>query len=252
MARPMAAVACRCGFRRGEGWSEDMSSAVDLGRTHESSFGTVAIAPRGESRPRDGDQTGRVVLRVAGLSGGASFDRGGDPDGWRPASLGLSVATGDRLYAGRGARLELHSTGLEIHLEAGAGLEAIDLTHEVKRFYVWGGEASFLVGRLLPEESFEVDTPNASLAVERAGEYRIEVGRGENTRVVVGEGSAWVAAAGVAMPLGAGDAVRVAGIRCPVHDAPTGPSPESGELQVARLPSRTQDRVLHFRPRLSH
>ncbi|MBK6404414.1 MAG: hypothetical protein IPF66_04905 [Holophagales bacterium] len=229
-----------------------MSSAGDLGRTHESTFGTVAIAPRGETRPRPGVGTGRVVLRVAGVSGGASYDRGGDPDGWRPASLGLSVATGDRLYAGRGARLELRSAGLEIHLEAGAGLEAIDLTHEVKRFYVWGGEASFLVGRLLPEESFGVDTPNASLTVERAGEYRIEVGRADDTRVVVGEGSAWVSAAGVAMPLGAGDVVRVAGIRCPVHDAPTGPSPESGELQDARLPHQTRDRVLLFRPRQCH
>ena len=229
-----------------------MSSAGDLGRTHESTFGTVAIAPRGETRPRPGVGTGRVVLRVAGVSGGASYDRGGDPDGWRPASLGLSVATGDRLYAGRGARLGLHSAGLEIHLEAGAGLEAVELTHEVKRFYVWGGEASFLVGRLLPEESFGVDTPNASLTVERAGEYRIEVGRADDTRVVVGEGSAWVSAAGVAMPLGAGDVVRVDGIRCPVHDAPTGPSPESRELNDARVPHQTRDRVLLFRPRQCH
>ncbi|MBK9372530.1 MAG: hypothetical protein IPN03_02010 [Holophagales bacterium] len=229
-----------------------MSSAGDLGRTHESTFGTVAIAPRGETRPRPGVGTGRVVLRVAGVSGGASYDRGGDPDGWRPASLGLSVATGDRLYAGRGARLGLHSAGLEIHLEAGAGLEAVELTHEVKRFYVWGGEASFLVGRLLPEESFGVDTPNASLTVERAGEYRIEVGRADDTRVVVGEGSAWVSAAGVAMPLGAGDVVRVAGIRCPVHDASTDPSPEFREFQVARIASQTRDRVLLFRPRQCH
>jgi|GEM_PF-6540656 len=229
-----------------------MSSSADRGRTHESSFGTVAIAPRGENRLRESDETGRVVLRVAGLSGGASYDRGGDPDGWRPASLGLSVATGDRLYAGRGARLELHSAGLEIHLAAGAGLEAVGLTREVKHFYVWGGEASFLVGKLLPEESFGVDTQNASLTVERAGEYRIEVGRGEATRVVVGEGSAWVSAAGVAMPLGAGDVVRIAGIQCPVHETPIDPSPELRELQVAPLPNRTRDRVLLFRPRLSH
>jgi hypothetical protein len=229
-----------------------MSSAVDRGRTHESSFGTVAIAPRGEVRPRDGEETGRVVLRVAGVSGGASYDRGGDPDGWRPASLGLLVESGDRLYAGRGARLELHSAGLEIRLEAGAGLEAVDLTHEVKHFYVWGGEASFMIGRLLPEESFGVDTPNASLTVERAGEYRVEVGRGDDTRVVVGEGSAWVEAAGVVMPLGAGDVVRVAGIRCPVHDAPTGPNPESGEFQGARIPGHIRDRVLLFRPRPGH
>lgn len=229
-----------------------MSSSVDRGRTHESSFGTVSIAPQGGTLPREGDEAGRVVLSVAGVSGGASYDRGGDPDGWRPASVGQSVATGDRLYAGRGAQLELRSAGLEIHLAPGAGLEAVDLTHEVKRFYVWGGSASFLVGRLLPEESFGVVTPNASLTVERAGEYRVEVGRREDTRVVVGEGSAWVSAAGVAMPLGAGDVVRVAGIQCPVHETLTGPSPESREFQVAQLPSRTRDRVLLFRPRQCH
>jgi hypothetical protein len=131
-------------------------------------------------------------MKVAYVSGGVSYDRGGDADEWRPAAAGIPLAAGDRLYAARGASLGLGGAGFEIHLASATGLEAIDLTADVKRFYVWGRSASFLVRRLHPRESFRVDTPNAGVTFERPGEYRIDIdGRG-STNVVVDRGAASV------------------------------------------------------------
>ena len=229
-----------------------MAGALDRGQAHDAPFGTVAIAPLGKTRSREGDEAGRAALSVARVSGGVSFGCGADAEGWRPASVGLPVATGDRLYAARGGCLDLCTAGFEIHLASGAGLEAIELSDDVKRFYVWGGTARLLVRELQPSESFGVATPNAAVTFERAGKYRIDVDREGSTRVVVGRGSAWVSAAGVAVPLGSGDVVKIDGIQCPVHDIPALPSLDSSGSGAGTLPSRARDQVLLFRPRQSH
>lgn len=229
-----------------------MSSALDRGQAHDAPFGTVAIAPVGKARRHEGDDLRAAAVRVAHVSGGASYGRSGDPEGWAPVSVDLSVATGDRVYAARGACLDLHTAAFEIHLASGAGLEVISLTEEVKRFYVWGGSSWFLVRELQPSESFGVDTPTASVTFERAGKYRIDVDREGNARVVAERGSAWVWAAGVAVPLGTGDAVRIDGIQCPADDPPLLRSLETRESDVETLPCRARDQVLLFRRRQSH
>lgn len=160
------------------------------------------IVPRPRSRPREGDGAGRPAVRVASVSGGTSYGRGGDPDAWRPAAVGLPISTGDRLYTARGACLELRTVGLEIRLGASTGLEAVDLGEEGRQFYLWGGAVSFLVGRLRSGEFFGVETPTAMVTIESAGEYQVDVERDGRTRLAVPRGSARLSAAGVSAPLG--------------------------------------------------
>ena len=222
--------------------------SIGAGRTTRP-FGTVVIAPLGRAPRGEKDEARQAVLSVAGVSGGVSYGCSGDAEGWRPASVGLPVATGDRFYVARGACLDLHTAGFEIHLASGAGLEAIGLTDDVKRFYIWGGTAQFLVRDLQPSESFGVDTPTAAVTFERAGTYEVEVDREGNTRVVVVEGSAWVSAAGVAVPLGSGEVVKIDGIQCPAHEAAAFRPLESGESEGERSACRARDQVLPFRPR---
>ncbi len=171
-------------------------------RTAPVSTGTSG--PLGKARPRAGDEAGRTGVSVAVVSGGVSYGRGGDADGWRPASVGLPVAAGDRVYAARGGCLELDSAGFAIHIASATGLEALELTDDVKRFYVWGGSASFLVRQLTPGESFGVDSPSARVTFERAGDYRIEVGRGGDTWVAVDRGRPGTSAEDVPAPFGPG------------------------------------------------
>lgn len=123
----------------------------------------------------------QAVVSLACVLGGVSRGRAGDADGWQPARAGLPVVTGDRLYAARGARAELHASAFDIQLTSATGLEALELTEGVRRFYVWGGSASFLVRRLEPGERFEVESPGATVKFERAGDYRIDVGGDSRT-----------------------------------------------------------------------
>ncbi len=229
-----------------------MASAADRGHAHDAFIGTIAIAPMGRARRHEDDETHPKAVRVARVSGGASYGRSGDPEGWRAASVDLPVETGDRVYAARGACLDLRTAAFEIHVASGAGLEVIDLTDAARRFYVWGGSAFFLVRELRPSESFAVDTPTAAVTFERAGIYRIDVDREGNTRIAVDRGSAWVSAAGVAVPLGPGDGLRIDGVQCPVHDTPSLRPLDPAEPEVEMLPRRARDRVLLFQPRQSH
>jgi hypothetical protein len=229
-----------------------MSIAAGRGQAHDAPFGTVAIAPTGKARRHEDDGRHPEAVRVAHVSGGASYGRSGDPEGWQPASVDLPVATGDRVYAARGACLDLRTAAFEIHLASGAGLEAIGLTNDAKRFYVWGGSTFFLVLELQPSELFAVDTPTAAVTFERAGKYQIDVDREGNTRVVVDRGSAWVSAAGVAVPLGSGEGLRIDGIQFPVHDVPSHRPLDPMDSGLERVPCRPKDQVLPFRPRQSH
>ena len=195
-----------------------MDRALDREGASVAALGTVARAPIGRARSHAGEGGCRAAVCVAVVSGGASQGRDGAPDAWRPAFAGAPVASGDRLYTARGARLEDRTAGLEVRLSSATGLEAIDLSGAVLRFRVWRGSAAFLVRRARAGESFEVGTPNAAVRFERAAECRIDVD-GEGTRVVVGHGSAWVSAAGVSARFGSGSLVRVEGDQPPACDS---------------------------------
>ncbi len=225
-----------------------MDGSLEPGRIGTAHLSTEARAPRRGARPCGGDGAEGAVVSVASVSGGVSHSRGGDADDWKPASAGLSVSTGDRLYAARGARLELRTAGCDIRLSSGAGLEAIGLADGARRFYVWGGSAAFLVRELRPSEFFGVDTASALVTFERAGQYRIDVDSGGETRVSVDHGSARVTGAGGAVPLGSGDVVRIGGIHGRAHDAPCSWHSESTAPGGEAPWSRERDQVLPFHP----
>ena len=179
-----------------------MNGAPERALEHLSPSSGGAIRPLRLRLSRRGERPGPTALGVAYVSGGASYGRGADPDEWRPASVGIPVSAGDRLYTARGSRLELHAEEFEIHLGPGTGLEAIDLGVDAVSFSVWGGAASFHVRRLQPGDRFGVETPNAAVTFESVGEYEIDVGTVGKTSVVVRSGSARVSSAGVAKPFG--------------------------------------------------
>ena len=147
------------------------------------------------------------------------------------------MASGDRFYTARGARLELRAPLFDIRLASGTGLDATELTRVANRFVVWCGSASFLIREIEPGGSFGAETPNAAVTFERPGEYRVDVDGKGSTRVAVDRGAARVSAAGVAVPVGSGDVVRIEGIHGPVREIRPLPfhSPRAVPVE-ARLP----------------
>jgi hypothetical protein len=180
-------------------------------------LGTLASAPfRAQSRE---DEVQQTVARISFLSGSVSYARGDDPDNWQPADFNVPMTIGDRLYTDERSRAELQvHGGFYIRIGSQADLAALNLTDDTKQWSLRGGSAAFRVRRLEDNEIFEVDTPNAAVTFERAGEYRVDVDPNGNTRVAVSRGRALVASGGGQVPLNAGDEMFIEGIDSPRYD----------------------------------
>lgn len=205
---------------------------------------TLALSPASFARaqsPEDDDMQ-QTVARVAYFTGEVSYNRGDDPDNWQPASLNFPMTLGDRLYTGRAARLELQTEGGTLYLAPQTELAALNLTYEVKQFSLGIGSASFRIRRIDSGETFEVDTPNAAVTFDRPGEYRIDVDRDGNTRVLVGRGHVYVAAAGGEVPVEAGRLMVIDGIDSPVYDVSSRPRADSWDHWVEARARRFRQR----------
>jgi len=183
------------------------------------------LATTSQAQPWDDDDIRQTVVRVAYVTGKVSYSRGDDPDGWQPASLNYPMTLGDRLYTARGSRVELQTEGGAIYLAPETDLAVLNLTYDVKQFSLGMGSASFRIRRIDSGEPFEVDTPNAAVTFDRAGDYRIDVDRNGNTRVMVRAGHAYVAAAGGEVPLQAGRMMEIDGVDSAVYDVTSLPRP---------------------------
>jgi hypothetical protein len=168
------------------------------------------------------DDTGDIrqtVARLSFISGNVSFARGDDPDNWQAADRNVPMSLGDRVYTDERARLELQVHGGDsIRLGGGSDLAALNLTDDAKQFSVGIGVVSFSIWRLDENETFEVDTPNAAVTLDRPGEYRINVDADGNTRILVRRGRATVAAGGGQVGVNSGEEMRIDGIDDPRYD----------------------------------
>ncbi len=217
-----------------------MNSNLIRGRALVVLLGTLALASASRAQSPDDDDIRQTVVRVAYISGQVSYSRGDDPDDWQPASLNFPMTLGDRLYTASGARMELQTESGAIYLAPATDFAALNLTYEVKQFSLGTGSASFRIRRIGSGESFEVDTPNAAVTFDRAGDYRISVDRDGNTRVIVNRGYATVAAAGGEVPLEAGRLMAIDGIDSPVYDIMSLPRRDSWDQWVETRSRRSR------------
>ena len=208
-----------------------MNTTLIRGRALVALLGAFALASTSLAQPPD-DGIRQTVARVAYFSGKVSYSRGDNPDDWQPASRNFPMTLGDRLYTARGSRLELQTENGAIYLAPESDLAALNLTYEVKQFSLGMGSASFRIRQIGSAESFEVDTPNAAVTFDRAGDYRIDVDRDGDTRVIVTRGYANVAAGGSEVPLPAGRLMAIEGIDSPVYDITSLPRRDSWDRWV--------------------
>jgi hypothetical protein len=158
----------------------------------------VALAQGANEYGEEPEQQANVVqtvARVAYLDGGASFARGDEPDDWQTADINVPMTLGDRIYTNDHSRMELQVHGGDtIWAGARTDLAALNLTEDTKQFAVKSGVATFRIRQMDNNDVWEVDTPNAAVNFESAGDYRVRVDQDGNTRVAVERGNATVAA----------------------------------------------------------
>ncbi|MGE5413955.1 MAG: DUF6600 domain-containing protein, partial [Syntrophomonadaceae bacterium] len=181
------------------------------------------------------DQT---VARISYLNGNVSYSRGDDPDNWQDADVNVPMTIGDRVYTGEGSvELQLEGGAL-LDLGARTDVAALNLTDQVSQFAVKVGVGSFAVPRLSPGEIFEVDTPNSAVTFDQPGHYRVDVDESGQTRVIVRQGAATVAAGGGQLEVGAGEAIVIDGIDSPRYEVVGTPPPDRWDSWAATRQDR--------------
>jgi hypothetical protein len=138
-----------------------------------------------------------AVARLSFVSGEVTYSRGDDPDEWDDALENLPLTVGDRIYAPENGRAEIQlSSGNFVRLAPRSFLSTMNLSDDIKQFYIGEGAASFNIRRLSSDEVFEIDTPNVSVTFEEPGQYRVAVDENGDSRITVRRGRASIAANG--------------------------------------------------------
>jgi hypothetical protein len=161
--------------------------------------------------------------RLALVEGEVSFWRPGMED-WTPARVNLALAAGDALLGGNGARLELQ-VGPRAFVHAGEAtrLGLVRLDADALSLRLDAGTVSLELPGLAAGQHLEVGTPHATLRVEQAGSYRVEVD-GEASRFTSRDGHASVTpTAGAPVALRTNEQLVVTGTDPPVSEAAPAP-----------------------------
>ena len=175
----------------------------------------------------------QTVARVSYLDGTASYARGDEPDDWQAADVNIPMTLGDRVYTAERSRMELQVNGGDaVWLGSRTDLTALNMTEDTKQLALKLGNASFHVRQLDDNDVWEVDTPNAAITFESAGDYRISVDADGNTRVKVERGNMTVAAGGGQIAVNAGEAMVIDGIDSPRYDFVSASAPDSWDSWI--------------------
>ena len=179
-----------------------------------------------------------TVARISFVSGPVSFSRGDDPDEWDDAIENVPLTIGDRIYAPEDGRAELQlSSGNFVHLAPRSYFSALNLSDDIKQFYLGEGAASFNIRRLGSDEVIELDTPNVSVTLDQPGRYRIAVDEDGNSRISARGGRVVVAASGKQITVENSE-IRVYGIDSPRYEIVALPATDAFDRWVAERDDR--------------
>jgi len=156
------------------------------------------------------DPPGRVA-RLNLSEGAVSVEPAGS-DAWTEDVRNRPLTSGDRLWADRNARAEIHIGSSAVRVGSETGISVIDIDDRTIRLKLSAGSLQLRVRSLGPEQTFEVATPSASVAVLTPGSFRLDVDdSGGELRVAARDGEVAVTDASGATTVRAGQAMRFQG-----------------------------------------
>ncbi|MBV8551105.1 MAG: FecR domain-containing protein [Acidobacteriaceae bacterium] len=166
------------------------------------------------------------VARLNYFSGNVSMQPAG-VDQWAPADLNRPFTIGDYLYTDQGARAELHLDDAAMRLGPQTSFGFLNLNDQVVQIKLTEGDMYFRIHNLSPDQSFEIDTPNAAVTLLRDGEYRFRVDpNGSMSFVVVRNGQAQITGGGQAFTLNPGNSALLTGTDQLSYDIEGAPNPD--------------------------
>ncbi|WLE58491.1 FecR protein [Burkholderia plantarii] len=185
---------------------------------------TAAAAPTAQQP--GGDPPSRVA-RLDYLSGPVTTEPAGASD-WSYAAVNRPLTTGDQLWNDRGGRSEMHIGSTAVRLDQSTSLALLNLDDSNAQLKVALGTLSTHVREVPPGSAYEIDTPNLALAINGAGDYRVDVAPdGASTTVTVRSGSATVYGDSGQMPIGPGQQVTFTGTGLQTAGSGAAPAPDA-------------------------
>ncbi len=129
------------------------------------------------------------VIRISLITGEVSLQRK-DSTEWESAQLNSPLVEGDTISTGSQARVEIQISARNfVRLGANSILRINTLRDEGVALSVVEGTASIRLAKFAADkEYFEVDAPKTTLAAEKSGLYRIDVGRDGRVRLTARDG----------------------------------------------------------------
>ncbi|HZF24958.1 MAG TPA: DUF6600 domain-containing protein [Steroidobacteraceae bacterium] len=148
----------------------------------------LLLAASGPALALEADPPSRVA-RLSYIDGQVLL-QAADAGAPEQAALNLPVTIGDRVTTESGSRAELSVGTAALRLDEYTDLTVANLDSDIAQVSLNSGTLGIHVRELLASETFEVDTPNATIRLLRPGDYRIGIDQDGAAVVAVRSGDA--------------------------------------------------------------
>ncbi len=169
------------------------------------------------------------VGRLNYMSGTVSFHLESVQE-WAAATLNYPLTIGDSLWADQDGQAEVHVGSTAIRLASNTEISFLNLNDQTIQIRLSTGSLDIRLRHLGPTEEIEVDTPNASLSLLRAGSYRVDVQQNGDTTVTARSGEIEVTAGNSVFPLRQQQQVTITGADSPTYQVASAPPLDDWDL----------------------
>ncbi len=175
-----------------------------------------------------GDPPNRVG-RLNYISGTVSYHPESVED-WAPATLNYPLTIGDTLWTDKDGQADIHVTSAAIRLSSNTDISFLNLNDQTVQIRLSTGSLNIRLRALGPNEELEVDTPDASLSLLRAGTYRIDVQQNGDTTATARSGEIEVTAGSSVFPLPQQQTATITGTDSPTYQVASAPPLDDWDL----------------------
>jgi hypothetical protein len=109
---------------------------------------------------------------------------------WDKVFLNRPLSTGDQLWSDAGSRAEVDLGGVLLRVSDSSEISMLDVSEQALQLGIGVGVVDIALHYADSDQSFEIDTPEVALTLQRDGDYRINVDPDGATTVLVRRGSA--------------------------------------------------------------
>ncbi len=163
------------------------------------------------------------VARLNLTDGTVSFLPAGI-DEWTNATVNRPLVNGDELWTEPSSRAELHVGSAALRLGASTLVAIVNQTDRIAQLRLTAGTLNIRLRHVGERDTWEVDTPNASVSLLKPGRYRVDVtSDGLTTIVIARGGEAEVTAGNAAFPVHADEQAAIAGTADQTHEISPAP-----------------------------